>query len=92
MVRRKIKAIKTIPREHAPRQNQKTETAADNADYAIETFGERFADGSAIELIVDENEDTLRLVFWDGANAEIVAQRLEHHGRIFIPPAAAAVL
>ena len=72
-----MKAINAIPREHAPRQNQKTETAAGNAGYAIETFGERFTDGSAIELIVDENE------------AEIAAQRLEHDGRIFIPPAAA---
>jgi hypothetical protein len=83
-----MKAIKTIPREHAPRQNQKTETAAGNADSAIETFGERFADGSAIELLSDDNENVLRLVFWDGANAETGAQRLERDGKIFVPPAA----
>jgi hypothetical protein len=85
----KGKAIKMAPREHAPQQKQETEIAAGNANCAIETFGERFADGSAIELIVDDHEDILRLVFWDGANAEIAAQHLEHDGRIFVPPAAA---
>jgi hypothetical protein len=43
----KGKAIKMANREHAPQQNRATQIAAGNANYAIETFGERFADGSA---------------------------------------------
>jgi hypothetical protein len=78
-----------VGREHASQQNQKIEVAASSSEDAIETFGEKFADGSAIELLVHDNEDVLRLVFWNGVNAEIVAQHLEYEGKVFVPPAAA---
>ena len=57
------------------------------ADGVIQTFGETFADGSVIDLVADENEDVLRLVFWDGAKVKI-ASRVEHDGKIFVPPEA----
>jgi hypothetical protein len=66
---------------------QEIEIASGNPDYAVETFGELFVDGSAVELVVDDREHVLRLVYWDGREPEIVAHNLTHNGRVLAPPA-----
>lgn len=44
-------------------KTQNTRIATGDSKHAVETCGERFADGSAIELVVGDKEDILQLVF-----------------------------
>jgi hypothetical protein len=49
---------------------------------AVPTFGEFFPDGTLIEMIRGEQQETAQLMLWDGKN-EIVGSRVKHDGRDF---------
>jgi Helix-turn-helix len=48
----------------------------------VQTSGEIFADGSAIELIVPKSDGQPRLLFWD-QRGKVIATNIKHLGRVY---------